>query len=204
MKGFVAKLLALGPGGLLALSLLDSAGVPLYPGPDLLIVVLASQQPALGYVYALLASGGSLVGALILFFLARRGGQIYLDRKTASGRGAQLRHWFQHYGLVTVFVPALVPLVPLPMKIFVLCAGALSTSPFAFALVVLLARLPRYFALAYLGAHLGPGSWDYLKQHAGWLLFGAVVLIVGLLGLIRTIDQIKARQQRRRTTAGLV
>lgn len=197
MKGFVAKLLALGPTGLLGLALLDSAGVPLYPGPDLLIIVLSAQNPGSAYLYALLASGGSLVGALILFYLARRGGQLYLDRRTATGRGAQLRHWFQHYGLVTVFVPALVPLVPLPLKVFVLCAGALSTSPLAFAAVILAARVPRYLALAYLGAHLGQNSWEYLKQHAGWLLFAALVLIVGLFALIRVMDQIKARRARR-------
>lgn len=194
MKGFVARLVALGPAGLLTLALLDSAGVPLYPGPDLLIIVLASQHPAAAYLYALLASGGSLVGALILFYLARRGGQLYLDRKTATGRGAQLRHWFQHYGLVTVFVPALVPLVPLPLKVFVLCAGALSTSPFAFAAVILGARLPRYFALAYLGSHFGKDSWDYLKHNAGWLVLGAVALLLGLLGTIRVLDHWKARR----------
>lgn len=193
MKSLVAKLLALGPAGLLGLALLDSAGVPLYPGPDLLIIVLAAQHPASAYLYALLATGGSLVGALILFYLARRGGQLYLDRKTATGRGAQLRHWFQHYGLVTVFVPGLVPLVPLPLKVFVLCSGALSTSPFAFAAVMLGARLPRYFALAYLGAHFGQDSWEYLKHHAGWLIFGAVVLLIGLFALIRVMDQLRAR-----------
>ena len=194
MKSLVAKLIALGPAGLLALALLDSAGVPLYPGPDLLIIVLSAQSPASAYGYALLASGGSLVGSLILFFLARRGGQIYLDQKTATGRGAQLRHWFHHYGLVTVFVPALVPLVPLPLKLFVLCAGALGTNPLAFTAVIVGARIPRYLALAYLGSHFGKDSWEYLKHNAGWLLFGAAVLIVGLLAMIRVIDRLRGRR----------
>lgn len=189
MKSLVAKLVALGPFGLLALSLLDSAGVPLYPGPDLLIIVLAAKNPSSAYACALLASGGSLVGALVLFYIARRGGQLYLDRKTASGRGAQLRRWFHHYGLLTVFVPTLVPLAPLPLKIFVLCAGALNVNPFSFAAIILLGRLPRYFGLAYLGAHFGEGAWPYLKSHAFQLMGIAVGLFIFLFLGIKMMDR---------------
>jgi hypothetical protein len=36
-----------------------------------------------------------------------------------------------------------------------------------FFLTLTAARIPRYFALAYLGAKVGEGSWAWLKAH-GW------------------------------------
>ena len=71
-----------------------------------------------------LACAGSVIGSMILFFIARKGVKDYLDRHTMSGRGALFHEWFMHYGLLTVFVPALSP-VPTPMKLFVICAGAM-------------------------------------------------------------------------------
>ena len=59
---------------------------------------------------AALAVAGSLAGSMLLFFLARRGGEAYLKRHTMSARGARFQRWFQHYGLITVFIPAILVL----------------------------------------------------------------------------------------------
>ena len=79
-----------------------------------------------------------MLGNLILFAIARKGGQIY-HRQTDSVRQCARASvdWFHHYGLLTVFIAALVPLPIMPMKIFVLCAGALGSSILAFAAGVL-------------------------------------------------------------------
>jgi membrane protein DedA with SNARE-associated domain len=90
-----------------------------------------------------------------------------------------LRAWFLRYGLLTVFIPAVLP-IPLPLKVFVLSAGALGVRPSTFLLVVLAARAPRYLGLAFLGAKLGGNSADYLKQHMWHLLGLAVALFVVL------------------------
>ena len=75
---------------------------------------------------AALALAGSLIGCFILFYIARRGGEVYMAKYTSSGRGARFKTWFQHYGLLTIFIPALVP-IPMPLKVFVICAGALAS-----------------------------------------------------------------------------
>jgi hypothetical protein len=75
------------------------------------------------------AIAGSLLGMMFLFWLARKGGEKYLDKHASGPRAMRFRRWFDRYGLVTVFIPALVPLVPLPMKVFVLSAGALGVKP---------------------------------------------------------------------------
>lgn len=170
------------------LAIIDSAGIPLPAGVDALVVLLAVANPATAYVGALMAVAGSLIGNYILYAIARKGGRAYLDARTQSGRAARFRAWFQHYGLLTVFIPALLP-IPLPMKIFVLSAGALGVRPATFAAVVTVARLLRYVGLAYLGAQLGEHSMAYLKAHVWHLLVIAAAMFVALYLLIRAVER---------------
>ena len=101
-------------------------------GVDAMIVLIAVVSRRQAYLAALTAILGSLVGSLILFLIARKGGEEYHRRHTSSARGNRLRAWFHEYGLLTVFVPAFVPIIPLPLKIFIISAGALEESPLNF------------------------------------------------------------------------
>lgn len=94
-------------------------------GVDALIVLIAAVSRSQAYLAAATAIAGSWAGSLILFLIARKGGEEYHRRHTSSAKGARFRAWFHEYGLVTVFVPAFVPIIPLPLKIFIISAGAL-------------------------------------------------------------------------------
>ena len=83
---------------------LDSAGVPLPASVDALLITVGALNPKMAYVAVLLGITGSVVGNLFLFSVARKGGEAYLARHTISARGKKLRQWFQHYGLITVFI----------------------------------------------------------------------------------------------------
>jgi membrane protein DedA with SNARE-associated domain len=96
----------------------------------------------------------------------------------------RFRLWFHQYGLLTVFIPALLP-IPLPVKVFVLSAGALGTRPSTFLMVVLAARIPRYFGLAWLGARLGEESLPWLYAHKWHLTAFAVALFAVLYLMVR-------------------
>lgn len=184
MGKLVAILSAWGPAGVFLLALIDSAGIPLPVGVDALVVASAAVNPQSAYVAAALALAGSAIGCLFLFFVARKGGEAYLARYTAEGRGARLRAWFQQYGLLTVFVPALL-VIPLPVKVPILSAGALGVHPARFAATILAARSARYFGLAYLGAQLGEETLPWLKAHVWHLGAAALVLFAALYFAIR-------------------
>jgi membrane protein DedA with SNARE-associated domain len=188
LHGIAKTLLAFGPAGVLALAVLDSVGIPLPDGVDVLLVLISALNPSGAYLAAALAVVGSLAGTMGLFYVARRGGQAYLERKTSSEKAARIRRWFQRYGLLAVFIPMLLPL-PLPTKIFVLIAGALGVRPVAFLMVVIAARVPRYFGMAYLGRELGEHSMDYIKAHAWHLVVLAAALFVLLYMLIRWYER---------------
>jgi membrane protein DedA with SNARE-associated domain len=93
--------------------------------------------------------------------------------------------------MITVFIPALLP-IPLPLKVFILSAGALGVKPWTFAGVVLAARTPRYFGLAWLGAKLGHNSAAWLKDHSKELLLAAALLAAALFLLVKLAGRRRA------------
>jgi membrane protein YqaA with SNARE-associated domain len=143
-----------------------------------LLITVAVLEPAKAYLAAVCAIVGSLAGSYVLFSIARKGGHVMLAKRTSHGTGLRLRNWFERYGLLTVFVPALSPL-PMPMKIPVFCAGALEVRTRSFLAVVALARIIRYFTLAYLGQRYGHDTFPYLRAH--WKV---VLLCVAALCLV--------------------
>lgn len=179
MKDFADTLHDWGPLGALLLAALDSAGIPLPGGVVALIVAVAATNPGDAWLTAALAVAGSLGGSMFLFYLGRKGGQIYLDRHAVSRRARRFRAWFQEYGLVTVFVPALIPF-PMPLKMFVLSAGATGVRPRLFFLVMLAGRVPNYFAMAWLGIQLGDDAMGWLKAHT-WQLSAVGLGLMALL-----------------------
>lgn len=185
MKGFLDWLVALGDRGLLVASILDGAGLPIPGGVDALVVFLASR-----HIYGVawlttVAVVGSTAGNMMFFLLARRGGEMYLAKRSRSRRSIRFRNWFDHYGLLTVFISALVPLPIMPMKIFVLCAGALGSTTKSFLSAFVTARVARYFGLAYLGNNMGANAIGFLSEHAWHLLAFSVLLFAFLYGLVK-------------------
>jgi membrane protein YqaA with SNARE-associated domain len=192
-KHFLALLVAWGPQGLFLLAILDSAGLPVVGGVDLLLVNVAASSPQIAYLAAACAIAGSLIGSSILFAIARKGGDLMLSRQLATPRGARMHRWFERYGLITVFVPAISPL-PLPMKVPVFCAGALNVRWSYFLGVVFAARLPRYLALAFFGARYGAQTLLYLRAH----LLSVAILALTLAAVSVIALQIMDRLRRRR------
>lgn len=160
-------------------------------GVDALLVAIAANQPQHAYVAACCAILGSLAGSLVLFFIARKGGEVLLMKHVASRTGARLHLWFQRYGLITVFIPAISPF-PLPMKIPVFCAGALQVRWAYFSVVVLAARSIRYLALAYLGERYGYQTFAYLKSHAWQAALGALALALAAAIALRMFQRHEA------------
>jgi uncharacterized membrane protein YdjX (TVP38/TMEM64 family) len=148
------------------------------------MVATAVVNPGAAYMGAFFATVGSAIGCMFLFYLGRKGGSAYLDGVTRSGKAAKLRGWFQTYGLITIFIPAAVPIPGLPLKIFVLCAGALGVPPLRFLMLILAARIPRYFGLAWLGSHFGNDTMPWIKSHGAYLaLFGLILAAVATVAM---------------------
>ncbi len=185
----LAALVAYGPWGVFLIGVIDSLGLPLPATMDALLILIAVKAPQRAYFTALMAVLGSMGGNVALFLAARYGVRRFARQAPAPGNPQRFRKWFNRYGLLTVFVPAVTPVLPLPLKVFVICAGVLHTPFPRFAIVVLLARVIRYFGEAYLGIRLGMDAQGFLQRNA-WTLIGvAIGLALVLYLLIRWNDR---------------
>ena len=120
-----ALLVSYGPMGILVLSFIDSAGIPMASGMDALVILVAIKAPSRAYFAASMGVVGSLIGNLVLFMAARTGVRWFV-RDVPHPGPRRFHEWFERYGLLTVFVPAAMP-IPLPLKIFVISAAIART-----------------------------------------------------------------------------
>ncbi|HLK62663.1 MAG TPA: VTT domain-containing protein [Bryobacteraceae bacterium] len=192
MRKIFAALVAFGPWGVLVISIIDSMGIPIPSGVDFLLLTVAAgsvNNPQHAYFTALLAVIGSTVGNLVLFQAARHGRRLFGKGEPSPGKQQRFQQWFQRYGLMSVFVPAVTPVVPLPLKVFVISAGALHTPVSRFVAVILLARIIRYFGEAWLGIQLREDAKGFLIRN-GWTICGvALAATLALLFLVRLNDR---------------
>jgi membrane protein YqaA with SNARE-associated domain len=182
-----AALVAFGPLGILVLAFIDSSGIPVASGMDALVILVAAKSPSRAVLAASMGVLGSLIGNVVLFLGARAGGRRFV-KAPQPGDKQRFREWFERYGLLTIFIPCMLP-IPLPLKVFVISAAVLHTPLRTFALVIVLGRSIRYFGEAYLGVMLGEGSAHFLRAHTWHLLGGAVLLFAVLYALLMLAER---------------
>jgi membrane protein YqaA with SNARE-associated domain len=186
-----AALVAYGPLGILVLAFIDSAGIPVASGMDALVILVAAKAPSRALLAASMGVLGSLIGNVVLFVAARTGARRFV-KDAQPGDKQRFRKWFERYGLLTIFIPCMLP-IPLPLKVFVISAAAIGTPLRTFVLVILLGRAIRYGGEAYLGVVLGEGSGAYLRAHTWHLVAGAVALFAALYALLMLTERRRKR-----------
>lgn len=153
----------LGASGLFAISFLDSSVLTFPVINDLLLIDLSIKRPARMPLYALMSTIGSVAGCVLLYFIARKGGEALFHRHAGDHAGA-VRHWMENNAFLGVLIAALLP-PPTPFKFFVLAAGVFDVPLASFAAAVTLARIIRYFGTGYLAVRYGTEALPYLAHH---------------------------------------
>jgi membrane protein YqaA with SNARE-associated domain len=186
MKRFVLWIegvaMAGGGLGLFALSFLDSSFLSFPMVSDLLVITMVTQHRDRVLYYALAPALGSLAGCVVLYYVARAGGEAFLRKRFKDSHVEHGLRTLQKYGLLTVIVPALLP-PPAPFKIFILLAGVAEIPIAQFATAVFVARLIRFGGEAGLAFFYGEAAATYLKAHAKAASLGlaAFALAAGLI-----------------------
>jgi membrane protein YqaA with SNARE-associated domain len=181
----VAFASGLGAPGLFLISFLDSSVLTFPVINDLLLIELSIQRPARMPLYAGMAALGSVLGCVLLYFLARKGGE-GLFRRKAGARADIIHHWVERNGFGGMLVAALLP-PPTPFKFFVLAAGVFQVPLASFTLAIALARLFRYFGMGYLAVRYGADAMPYLQQHKLLVVTTMIVLVAVSYGLSRLL-----------------
>ena len=186
-KGLRHWIFHLGALGFIPLGLLDSSVVPVPGSMDVLTIVLAARERKLWLYYALMATIGSVVGALLTYRLARRGGQEALAKRVKPQTLKKVQQLFERWGLGAIAIPAMLP-PPVPMVPFVMAAGAAQYPLKKFLFALSLGRAIRYTILAFLAARYGRHILSFFQRFAHESQIAMVgMLIIGVAGVLFVI-----------------
>jgi membrane protein YqaA with SNARE-associated domain len=187
LESLKAKLLALGLPGLFLISFLDSAGVPLPGGVDLVVMLLSWQRPSLFVVITLVAALGSTLGCLVLYRIARTGGDAMMSRFPLE-KQERVKDKVRRNDLVAMLVAMLGP-PPFPTKLFILVAGVVRMDLWRFAGAVFFGRAIRFFGESYLAVKLGDRAAATLKDHYATIGIALAAAVVAYLVLRRVLGR---------------
>jgi membrane protein YqaA with SNARE-associated domain len=169
----------LGIPGLFFVALLDSTAVPLVGGPEALITLLSFQSPGKAFLVASIAAAGSTLGCVILYHIARAGGQVVLNRIPA-GKLARVLRLVERNAAWGVFLSVILP-PPFPTKPVILSAGVFRASILRFTAAVFAGRMIRYSALAFLAARFGADAARILRARYPWILAALTAAVLVFL-----------------------
>ena len=180
---------SLGAPGLFLISFLDSSVLTFPVINDLLLIELCIQHPARMPLYAFLAMLGSVLGCVLLFYIAEKGGEA-LFHKHAGKRAQAIHHWVVKNGFGGMLIAALLP-PPTPFKVFVVAAGVFEVPVVSFASAITLARAARYFGIGYLAIRYGHEALPYLVRHK----LNVTIFLIGLALVSYVLSRIILRRE---------
>jgi membrane protein YqaA with SNARE-associated domain len=169
-------LLAYGPFGLFAITLLDSALIPLPGGPDVVMILLTLQRPAWMPVYAAAATLGSVAGCVILYHISRKAGCHALNR-FSEAKQARVKSLIDRYDVLSVLIASVLP-PPFPFKMFVITSGVFRLNVVRFAFAIGVGRAFRFLLEGYLAVHYGDRADVVFKRYFPWIGLTLAILII--------------------------
>jgi len=178
---------ALGPFGLFAVALLDSTFVPLPSSADAIMILLTTANPHWMVMYASIATAGSTIGCVILYYVSKRAGSRAL-RKFSPAKQKRVKDWIDKYDVLSVLIASLAP-PPFPFKLFVVSAGVFRFSLIRFVLAIMAGRMFRFLLEGYLAIRYGAQAKEVLAKYYPWIGLGLVVTIVVVFLIRKSIKR---------------
>ena len=175
LQAFAASI---GGPGLFIIAFLDSSFLPLPEVNDLLVVSAVMAHPYRLVYYVVMATAGSVLGCLTLYFIGRRGGEALVRSRFGSDRMARSTAVLQRHGVLAILVVSLLP-PPAPFKIFILLAGVAGIPIWRFVIALLIGRGARFLLIGVLAAEYGAETIDFVHEHqrtVGLVVVGLILV----------------------------
>ena len=185
-----------GGWGLLVIAFIDSSFGTLPIINDALVIALSIQNPAGMVFYVTMATVGSILGCLTIFYLARKGGDVALHKKMSQQQIDRIRGWYEKNEFLTVAIPAVMP-PPTPFKLFVLAAGVFQVRLRYFVAALAVGRGVRYLMWGLLAIHYGEQTIVFLRSN----FLQVSGMVVALMLFVFLVFRVMERYRNRRSTA---
>jgi membrane protein YqaA with SNARE-associated domain len=166
------------PAGIVVIGMLDASLAFYLPlGVDFVTIVMTARHPDLFWLYAGLATAGSLMGGTSTYWIGKQIGEKGLSRFVRERQLQRVKARVDRGALVVASLGMIPP--PFPFTPFVLGAGALDVSPLPFFGALALARVARFGLEAAFAAYYGSGilRWTKTPMFEAFVA-GLIVLVV--------------------------
>jgi membrane protein YqaA with SNARE-associated domain len=171
------------PGGVLLMGALDASLVFYLPlGIDFVVIIMTARRPELFWLYAVLATTGSLIGAAGTFWLGQKAGEHGLQRLIKPSTLQRVERRVAHSAAVPIAALGLIP-PPFPFTAFVLTSGACRLNPGTFFATLAGVRLLRFAVEGGLAARYGRGILAWMESPT----FLAIVITLASVAVVGTI-----------------
>lgn len=181
MRSLFASLfhLFLTPLGLPVLAVFDASLIFFFPlGIDIVLIIMTARKPELAWLYPILATAGSIVGAAFTFWLGRKIGEHGLERFVDGKQLDRIKQRINKRAAISTGVLALAP-PPFPFTGFILASGALDVSRLGFFGTFAAARLLRFGIDATLAAFYGRHIIRWIRSDTfQWIMGGFIVIAI--------------------------
>jgi membrane protein YqaA with SNARE-associated domain len=194
ITGWIAILKTLGGWGVLALTAIDSAAIPI--PVDALLAGYVYANPRRAWLYVIAGAVGSALGSLVPYYLGRAGGELFLLKRINRQRLESIRDRFERQEFLALMVPAMLP-PPTPFKLFVFSAGVFEMRLPWFLAAIAAGRIVRFGALSALTIIFGPQIVTQVKtliSHHPSLAIAIAVVVLALAYLLFRLLRAPARQ----------
>jgi membrane protein YqaA with SNARE-associated domain len=185
MKSLFNSLLSyfLTPAGVLVMGALDASLVFFLPlGIDFVVIIMAARKPELFWLYALLATTGSLIGAGATFWVGQKVGEGGLTRLIKPSTLKRVERRVTNSAAVPIAALGIIP-PPFPFTAFVLTSGACRLNPWTFLSTLAAVRLTRFMVEGGLAAYYGGGILAWMESRT----FTVIVVALAVLAIAGTI-----------------
>jgi membrane protein YqaA with SNARE-associated domain len=203
MRAFFFSLLGyfLTPWGLILMGALDSSLIFFLPlGIDFAVIILSARKPEFFWLYSILATSGSVLGAAVTFWIGRKVGEHGLTRLMKPSRLERVRNRVSHHAGVSVAALAIIP-PPFPFTAFVLVSGAFGGNPWAFFTTLAGVRIVRFLVEGGLAAIYGRRILTWMQSTVFEVFVGILIALAIIGTLISGIAVLRSTRRPRKQEA---
>ncbi|KKR91814.1 MAG: hypothetical protein UU81_C0004G0024 [Microgenomates group bacterium GW2011_GWC1_41_8] len=165
------------PYGSAVLMLLAFAESSFFPiPPDVLQIPLSIANTNLSFVFATIATIGSVLGGMFGYFIGNKGGKPILSKLVNKEKVALVEHYYKKYDVWAVGIAGF---SPIPYKIFTITAGVFNLDFKRFVIASIISRAGRFYLVATFIYIFGPAVKIYMDKYFNVIVLGFTALLIG-------------------------
>lgn len=176
------------------MGVLDASLIFFLPlGIDFVVIIMAARKPSLFWLYPLLATIGSIVGAALTFWIGRKAGEVGLTKLVKPKRLEHVKARVNR-GAAVVAALAIIP-PPFPFTPFVLTGGALGMNAWSFFATLAAVRVFRFGVEAALASRYGSQILRWMKTPAFQTMVGILIALAVIGTIVSAIALVRGSKK---------